>query len=265
MKRLLATFIGVLAFISTTRSEINQHWVSPLVFHDVIYEYRSDKIKFIVLKDSTSWYRFFADAENSFNIVNIQASCRDAFFNGSGHPPTMPLLNIDQDNNGEVCYSVSGLFYGPDTSFFVDVVTGAIDWYCFGSIRFWGHIGSDSSLYFGVVGDPVYNNKLVLYRITAQGTGVFSMNDVSNLGIIKHKPNPFTSFTEISFTLLCEGFVSLEVYNQLGQKLETLIYERRKAGTYKYKWNSSKYPSGMYFYKIDVNGKTECYKMIHLK
>ena len=59
--------------------------------------------------------------------------------------------------------------------------------------------------------------------------------------------------------------VSLCIYNIYGQKLETLVNEKLDAGEYKYKWNASKYPSGIYLYRLDTPESSYCGKMILLK
>ena len=61
------------------------------------------------------------------------------------------------------------------------------------------------------------------------------------------------------------GQVTLKVYNMLGKEVETLVNEKLEAGSYKIEWNASNYPSGMYFYKIQVGDFSEVKKMILVK
>ena len=51
----------------------------------------------------------------------------------------------------------------------------------------------------------------------------------------------------------------------LGKEVETLVNEKLEAGSYKIEWNASNYPSGMYFYKIQVGDFSEVKKMILVK
>ncbi len=83
--------------------------------------------------------------------------------------------------------------------------------------------------------------------------------------LIQNSPNPFNAVTYISFHLPKEEKVSLSIYNIYGQKLETLVNEELNAGEHIYQWDGSKYPSGIYFYKLNTRIFTSCGKMILLK
>ncbi|MBN1406442.1 MAG: T9SS type A sorting domain-containing protein, partial [Calditrichaceae bacterium] len=45
------------------------------------------------------------------------------------------------------------------------------------------------------------------------------------------------------------------VYNILGQKLVTLVSENKQPGIYSIKWNAQRYTTGVYFFRLNVNGK----------
>ncbi len=67
-------------------------------------------------------------------------------------------------------------------------------------------------------------------------------------------PNPFNPTTTISFTLPEDGFVSIAVFNMLGQQVRTLAnHEQYDAGTQEVEFNASELASGAYFYRILVN------------
>lgn len=78
-------------------------------------------------------------------------------------------------------------------------------------------------------------------------------------------PNPFNPSTKINFSLPVEGFVTLDVYNSIGQKVATLVNETKSAGTYAVDFDASGLTSGIYFYKISSGNFTETKKMILLK
>ena len=78
-------------------------------------------------------------------------------------------------------------------------------------------------------------------------------------------PNPFNPSTKINFSLPVEGFVTLDVYNSIGQKVATLVNETKTAGTYAVNFNASDLTSGIYFYKISSGNFSETKKMILLK
>jgi hypothetical protein len=78
-------------------------------------------------------------------------------------------------------------------------------------------------------------------------------------------PNPFNPSTKINFSLPVEGFVTLDVYNSIGQKVATLVNETKSAGTYAVDFDASDLTSGIYFYKISSGNFSETKKMILLK
>ncbi|MDE3058347.1 MAG: T9SS type A sorting domain-containing protein, partial [Bacteroidota bacterium] len=67
-------------------------------------------------------------------------------------------------------------------------------------------------------------------------------------------PNPFNPSTTISFALPANSFVQLTVYNILGQEVAMLVNEEMEAGTHIVRFDASRLPSGVYFYKLAANG-----------
>jgi predicted GH43/DUF377 family glycosyl hydrolase len=63
-------------------------------------------------------------------------------------------------------------------------------------------------------------------------------------------PNPFNSQTSIAFDLAKEEHVTVEIYNVLGQRVTTLVDERRKPGNHRIAFDASNLPSGVYFYRL---------------
>ncbi|MDP2208010.1 MAG: T9SS type A sorting domain-containing protein, partial [Bacteroidota bacterium] len=70
-------------------------------------------------------------------------------------------------------------------------------------------------------------------------------------------PNPFNPVTVINYqlppTAVGDNWVTLKVYNLLGQEVATLVDENKKAGNYKIQFDGSKLASGVYFYRLVVS------------
>lgn len=81
----------------------------------------------------------------------------------------------------------------------------------------------------------------------------------------KNYPNPFNPSTTISYTLKENASVRLTVYDRLGREVKVLVDENQGAGTHTVEFNASNLPSGIYFYRIKANDKTEVKKMIFAK
>jgi hypothetical protein len=73
--------------------------------------------------------------------------------------------------------------------------------------------------------------------------------------LLDNYPNPFNPGTTIKFVLTKTMFVSLKIYNILGEEISSIVSERLSAGTYKYHWNTSQMNglvSGVYFCRLEI-------------
>ena len=61
--------------------------------------------------------------------------------------------------------------------------------------------------------------------------------------------------TTIEYSVPNRSHIRLEIFNLLGQKVETLVDETQSPGQYKVKWDAGKFSTGIYFYKIQVENK----------
>jgi len=96
------------------------------------------------------------------------------------------------------------------------------------------------------------------------------VSDIPNsFELFNNYPNPFNPSTTIKFAIPNDSFVTLEVYNTLGQKVETLVNEALKSGYYNYTFNALSLSSGVYFYKLSAKSKDLNYestkKMVLIK
>jgi len=69
-------------------------------------------------------------------------------------------------------------------------------------------------------------------------------------------PNPFNPSTEISYSLNTEGMVTLSVFNTKGELVSTLVNEKKTAGNHTINFKADGLNSGIYFYKLEVNGSS---------
>ncbi|MCF6270499.1 MAG: T9SS type A sorting domain-containing protein [Melioribacteraceae bacterium] len=92
-----------------------------------------------------------------------------------------------------------------------------------------------------------------------------SSNSVKYFLLYQNYPNPFNPSTQLSYQIPKDGFVSLVVYNTLGQVVSTLVNEHQTSGKYSVQFNASNLPSGVYFYKIESGRFTKVNKMLLLR
>lgn len=77
-------------------------------------------------------------------------------------------------------------------------------------------------------------------------------------------PNPFNAQTFIPFTIDKDSWVNLSIYNSMGKKVKEWS-EHFSKGNHKIKFNAEKFNSGIYFYQIKTETRTQTRKMLLIK
>jgi hypothetical protein len=88
---------------------------------------------------------------------------------------------------------------------------------------------------------------------------------VNDYQLYQNYPNPFNPTTTIRYSVPKSGVVSLKVYDILGQQVKILFNEFKSIGRYEVDFNSAGLASGVYIYRLQVNGFNQSKKMIILK
>jgi len=83
--------------------------------------------------------------------------------------------------------------------------------------------------------------------------------------IWQNYPNPFNSSTSIKYALPEPAYVSIKVYNILGQLVISLVNSPLPAGYHQVTWSADNLSSGMYFYKLQAGEYSQSKKMLLLK
>jgi hypothetical protein len=78
-------------------------------------------------------------------------------------------------------------------------------------------------------------------------------------------PNPFNAATVIRYSLPEPSNVTIEIFDILGRKVETLIDEKQQAGYHRIIWNAADRSSGIYLYRIEAGNNAETRKMLLLR
>src|ERR1039458_9754227 len=84
-----------------------------------------------------------------------------------------------------------------------------------------------------------------------------------NLG--QNYPNPFNPSTNISFTIIQHGFVTLKLFDILGREVRVIYKGEMAAGMHTINFNAGNLASGNYIYSLQVNDQFTCRKMTLLK
>ncbi len=114
--------------------------------------------------------------------------------------------------------------------------------------------------------DPYYLVTEIPVVMHIGGTSVDGQENTPDYFYLRqNQPNPFNPSTVINYGLPKAGEVRLDIYNIMGQRVETLVNTDQRPGLHSVVWNGSDYSNGIYFYKLRFRGKTITKRMTLLK
>lgn len=109
----------------------------------------------------------------------------------------------------------------------------------------------------------IIHNPLMTYSdFSVKGAGIIPNTvgisgletQVKNFELSQNYPNPFNPVTNINISVPKEGFVSLKVYNMLGQEVAVLVNGNMKpVSNFKVSFDGSKLPTGVYVYRLSTS------------
>jgi len=100
---------------------------------------------------------------------------------------------------------------------------------------------------------------------TVNATPSFEAGAVTAYALHQNYPNPFNPTTTLAFDLKDAGFVNLTVFNLMGQEVAKVVNGEMSAGRHTVNFNSGSLSSGIYLYRIEVNGFAAEKKMLLMK
>lgn len=91
-------------------------------------------------------------------------------------------------------------------------------------------------------------------------------NNPQSFKLEQNYPNPFNPTTSIEYSALIVEFVSLKVYDILGNECASLVNELKSTGNYKVTFDTNNLASGFYLYRLGTSsGVVLTKKLILLK
>lgn len=237
-----------------------------------------------------------APGSQIFNVVHSSVWIADslpgggnimAFNNREGTGASMVIEIVPPSDSLGNYFLAPGTAYGPATH----------TWSYSASGFYSNHLGGCQRLPNGntMISESTSGN---LFEVTSAGTTVWSyspggeivrvlrygldypglvaVSDITNgvpenYDLAQNYPNPFNPMTNISYSLPKSSFVSLKVYDILGNEIKTLVNnEKKNSGSYSVQWDGTNnsdagVSSGVYFYKLISEDFSKTLKMTLLK
>jgi photosystem II stability/assembly factor-like uncharacterized protein len=112
-----------------------------------------------------------------------------------------------------------------------------------------------------------YRLKQIDYNGTFKYSDEIEVNAIGSISfsLEQNYPNPFNPSTTINYSIKEKGFVTLKVFDILGNEVKTLVNDEQDAGSYKFNFDASSFSSGIYFYALKAGEFFSTKKMILLK
>jgi photosystem II stability/assembly factor-like uncharacterized protein len=118
--------------------------------------------------------------------------------------------------------------------------------------------GDTNILYFAHKSKSVWTVQRTPAGIYDEDTGILP----ENISLLQNYPNPFNASTIITYDIPQPALISLDIYDLLGRKVESLFDGIQPSGEHSLIWNAGGLSSGVYFYKLTAGGFSETRKMI---
>lgn len=106
-----------------------------------------------------------------------------------------------------------------------------------------------------------YNGNYEYHNLTSE----VNVGTPNSFSLKQNYPNPFNPTTKIDFDIAVDGNVKLTVYNSSGKEIATLVNEFKTSGYHSVIFDARNISSGIYYYKLESNGKSKVMKMTLLK
>jgi hypothetical protein len=152
------------------------------------------------------------------------------------------------------------------------------EWENVGFVKGMGNTTESKSYSFADINVSSGKYKYRLKQIDLDGSFDYSkiveveVGTPNEFSLSQNYPNPFNPVTKINYSIPRTSFVTLKVYDILGNKVTTLINEEKQTGNYQVEFNASNLPdskagltSGVYFYTMQAGDFYDTRKFILMR
>lgn len=116
----------------------------------------------------------------------------------------------------------------------------------------------------GFIAAGIEDSNIIVFKV-ATGTGIEDTALPVSTALFQNYPNPFNPVTQIKFVLAKTADIKLSVFNINGQLVSQLLSGSIQAGVHAVDFDASRFNSGIYYYTLEVDGKSLTKRMLMIK
>jgi hypothetical protein len=213
------------------------------------------------------------NGDGALNVLDVLAVVDIILGNGAARadvsmPSSVELiqsantLSYVTDVNGLVGFEMT-LYHDGDCEFSLTKEAFVADLHTSGNITKMVIVTESGNELFTSTGDFEIVDVLVGNAESAIDASISIVPEV--FGLSSAYPNPFNPTTSVELGMPNDGFVSVKVYNLMGQVVATLHEGNLTAKNYTFNWDASNAASGMYFLQAETAGQMDIQKIMLMK
>jgi photosystem II stability/assembly factor-like uncharacterized protein len=111
-------------------------------------------------------------------------------------------------------------------------------------------------------GWAIGTNGIILHTANGGTVGIKDSKFQIPNSTVRSFPNPLSSATSIEYKLTQTAFITLKIFNNIGQQIDNLVNTNQSQGEHKAIWNAENFPTGIYFYRLTIDNESVTGKII---
>lgn len=230
--------------------------------------------------ESGAWAYQGGTVNTSSNFValnNVTSFSSWAISDPSDNPIPVELVSFKTDITGnDVNLSWMTVTETNNYGFYVERAVSSANYeeVEFKEISFVRGNGNSTEIRSYAVTDANLNQGTYIYRLRiTDNDGSFTYSEAvvaeiespKTYSLEQNYPNPFNPSTTVAYTIPEAAYVTIKIFDALGNQVALLVNDNKEAGTYEVNFDASKIPSGIYYCSMYANGYSKTNKMMLLK
>lgn len=215
----------------------------------------------ISINDQGELYGITNSDIDSLNGVFLSRDNGDTWHKLNGNLPDNNFSSILIDNNNNIYVSSlgNGVFISNNDGKQWEMINNGLNNLNVTAIG----ISHDNEIFVSTKTGNSQIDSSCVYKLNHSSTFIHSNQYVGEFNLYQNFPNPFNPITHISFYVQKNGsFVTLKVFDILGNEISVLIDKNMPAGHYNAIFNGEGLSSGIYLYKIQIGDYSKTRKML---